>query len=252
MKRRSCRLIVIGGLFLPAIVAISGPATKASAAIYQCGVYGSRWTGWTSRDAPRRPSTGIEGASADLWANYDTSVCSTDDSGGHNFTFSYDMVYDSTSKYWSQAGNYFGYGDPCVFATTEQAVNGVSTRLYFYCTNSGEEDAYRNLLVGNPYRMAASINGETKQQTTYNPIGTWGYPFDIQFMGETKYLQSDVPGVSTNKQLFTSMGVQQYTTDDLVSTCGNVILAHYGDIPGRYATDSVSCNYVRTWTVDGQ
>lgn len=221
----------------------------ASAAIYQCGIYGSRWTGWTTADhSGPQPSSGIEGSSSYIYTNYQSNLCSTDDDPDYNFSLSYNMVYDASRDNYAQAGTFWGYGLPCVYSFVEQTQsNHQPFRELIACTNDGERHAYRNLMTGQ-YNVTSSVDGINYMISSYNPFALWDSPFDIQFMGETKYLQSDVPGIESSKEQFTAMGVQRYDDDALVTTCGNAILAPFAGTPGRYATDSVSCKHVRTWT----
>lgn len=224
---------------------------SALAAIGQCGVYGSRWAGWTTADyGGSQPTSGIEGSSAYIYTNYSSAICGTDTDSSLNFTMSYDMVYDHSRKNYAQAGTFWGYGLPCVYEFVEQAKNDVHTRKLIRCTADGERHAYRNLMTGNPYRVVSYIDGVGEMVSNYDPFDTWQEPFDIQFMGETKYLQSDIPGIPNYKENFTAMGVQRFDNDNLVTACGYVILARFAGTPGRYATDDVSCSHVRTWTQD--
>lgn len=80
-------------------------------------------------------------------------------------------------------------------------------------------------------------------------LGTGRNRLKIAFTGETYYSESDVPGSSVARTDFGSMGVQRYTDNSLVGTCGNAYLSPYSYAGAyRYGTDGPACNHVRVWT----
>lgn len=127
------------------------------------------------------------------------------------------MAYDKYGAHYVQAGTFFG-------------------------------NLWRIPVSGGSYRVSAYVDGVVQMTTTENAPISWTYPYDIQFMGETLYGESDVPGSPTTKEDFTAMGVQRYSDDTLVGSCGNVYSGIYYNTYYRYDADYVSCNHVRAWT----
>lgn len=113
----------------------------------------------------------------------------------------------------------------------------------------GSTYGYRNETVWcvaiNDWCIEMTVNGVHMKETNFNPFVAWTTPFMTAWDGETTYLESDVPGVSTAKAHFSNMQVQRYT-DDLWQTSLPALFTS-SPTSSRYKKTAVSGNAFDIW-----
>jgi hypothetical protein len=116
---------------------------------------------------------------------------------------------------------------------------------------NGAKHAYRDLYKQSCGCIVMSIDGTELTQTNFNPYGTWyagpnGDQFSPEFLGETNYTQSDMPGLPSSKTAFSGLGAQQFTNDTLGSMPCTMNGAN--DNPSRWTYSASSCTAFDIWT----
>ena len=223
-------------------------SAPAAAAIANCGTSANEQVGWGSQFYNGTQPELVEGSSSYIITRT-AALCTTDKNGGTNFSTAWNMVY--AGQGYAQAGTMYRYGASCIYAWSEQSLNGTFTDYNSGCTGAGATHAYRNLFVitNGVYHIQSSVDGKNIHTTSWDPLSYWTVPYQVAFTGETWYSASDVPGTSGAKTNFTAMGVQRFSDNSLVTSCGNVALAAYKYAgASRYSTNDTSCSYVSVWT----
>ena len=99
--------------------------------------------------------------------------------------------------------------------------------------------------------LQATIDTTPWASSEFNPFNPQqsrfgAQPWSPQFLGETGYVQTDIPGVPTKKVLYTGMGAQRYVDDQLESM--PCTLASLNDFPDRWGLSASGCTSFTIWT----
>lgn len=233
-------------LFSIGFVALEG---SAHAATYQCGARGNYFDGFIHNNAyPDR----FEGASTFLVTRVG-GLCGTDRGQISNFTNAWSMIAGSQSHgvcEWAQSGFERGYisgGGTNIrhFAQASSCSTGLQTWYSGYVA-AGVKHAYRSLWSNACSCINISVDDSTKVSTNFNPFAIWGYPFQPQFLGETSYLQNDMPGTPTLHTPFTALGAQRVSDDVLaLMPC---TMSGINDNTSSWAKDPSGCTVFDIWT----
>jgi hypothetical protein len=240
------RVAVVGTALMAAglIQVVAPPSANAAS----CGSRSTRLVGYNQYE----PSPlWVEGVSAVITDRGGYVLCTTENSI-KNFSSSWTMVFDEALG-WAQSGTMYrwGYGS-CVKLWAQQARTGVNDWVESFaggCSAVGSARRYWQefVFVNGSYRIRSRVDSTIIMTSSFSPITEWDAPYEVAFMAETSYEASNVPGVPSSKQNFTSMQVQRWSDNAWVTTCGNTGLTGWsGSV--RYDFDRPSCNNVRTWT----
>jgi hypothetical protein len=90
-----------------------------------------------------------------------------------------------------------------------------------------------------------TIDSTTWSTTTWDPFARWQTPFIPEYSEETAFLETDVPGYSNARTLYTSMGIQGYDNVNRLIPC---VLGVTNANPIRWAHHGISCTSVELWT----
>lgn len=256
-RRKRLRLVFAVTALVASSFWLTSEAAPVSAEIPQCGNQGSQFDGFYYNAAAHSDS--FEGASAYL-VNQFGAVCDTNPSTpnpnqayiGTNFTTGWVMIAAYNGAGWSQAGFLRGYNSSqYVWAQ----INSGQGTLYNQFTPdpslpNGVMHAYRELFNPSTGLVESSIDGAVFATTSFNPFGTWARSpsgsFSPQFFGETKYLESDIPGVPSAQTAFSALGVQQSVGDSLVQIPCE--LDYYNTNPSRWSMSPSACDAFNIWT----
>jgi len=129
-----------------------------------------------------------------------------------------------------------------------------ATTVQGACVNPGEHHntLQKTVPVAAPQYWAVQsiIDSTTFIQSTWSQFAAWPQPFVAEYVGETHFDESDVPGGPLNKTewgaAWHAMSVQDYYDDTFHDDCGYVTL--YQIAAKRYSTDAITCNHTRAWT----
>ena len=140
----------------------------------------------------------------------------------------------------------------CVHRWAEQATSGGFVDYYIGgCSTPGETHSYWQQAIydaGGLWHERSNIDLTIIHQSTWSPFNTWGGTFHVAFSAETYYAQTHIPGLSTAKQDFSGMQVQDRINDSWYDTCGNAFLGSYNQNSPRWGVDAPNCNHTRSWT----
>jgi hypothetical protein len=252
--RLMSRLLLAVGLTVPGALL---PEAAASAAQSNCGVRTSYFDGyvWDNRWAPR-----FEGADATLTLRTG-GLCGTDQNQISNFTNAWSMIAGDPSGSacgWAQSGFERGYvvgggnnirhfgqisNDTCSILDTRYSSS--------YITPGTTHDYYSGY-VPQCACAISYVDGVPYRTSSFDPYGTWTYPFQPQFNGETSYLQNDMPGSSTSHTQFRSLMAENASTDIYVQMpCGMIYgnsQIDYGYSPVTWQQSSSNCQSFDIWT----
>jgi hypothetical protein len=219
MKRNRGRATVMAAasvlaLGLGPILWSSGQATAAGSTCGTVGVYG------IALNVSPTGSDHYEGASANI-LNQNGDLCSSVHSN-NNVSAGWTMLTDGpdyiqtgfTDRYGISGSYFFGQVDDLGTISTQFSATAISGSHFHHYW-----EEWRNV-TGCVGCVQGFVDGDKYVQTTNNPRTSWGSLFN-QYAGETHYLESDVPGLSTSKTHYEKIQPQLYDstfTDTLDST----------------------------------
>jgi len=218
------------------LLCISGSVVHAE--VYTCGTKSNYFDGYY-----RTYGNGVaEGASGAIVTRYG-SVCDTNTSS-HNFVATWVMIANGNGGGgWVQSGYIRWYDHTTVFfsqisKTGDPNVGQFDTKFGSSSLTYGDTNHYYERWNSNCLCEHSNINSTTFLATTFDPYGSWSYPFSPQFFGETAYKQSDMPGNSASPTPFTDLNYQN-ASDNWVSYSCNV-LTKSNDLGGVTRSDGES------------
>lgn len=227
-------------------VAVCSPALllplAPSAAAATCGTRSNYFDGFTHNNASGQR---FEGSSTYLVVRA-SSLCSTDTNYISNFSNSWSMIAGGSGCQWAQSGFETGYGQPIKhFAQIAGSCSNIVT-VYGAAIHSGEKHAYRSLYNATCRCVKSTVDTTTFIVSNFDPYGTWTYPFQPQFEGETAYLASDMPGVPTSQTAFSAIGAQRVSDDVLISMPCTMVSNNSN--PAAWALSASSCTAFNIWS----
>lgn len=163
-----------------------------------------------------------EGASAHLTAQA-VAFCPGDARWRYNFSYAWTMVANNNGQGWIQSGfGQWNAGFGCLVHWSEASLDGINYNDVFgSCVSPGEVHQYWQQYTGQPCSPGDWGSGTSHGNIYSNvdtiafmsicPWGVWTTPFSIQYMGETKYLESDMPGNDTHLTNFSDMEAQRFS-----------------------------------------
>lgn len=167
-------------------------ANGADAEHYSCGSFSDFFDGYNTTSTG--PQT-IQGAFAKLVVRRG-SVCDTQYGQG-NFSIAWPMVAENPgNKGYAQSGYFRSYGTS-IQSFTEYNLHGGDgnqTRQFWGVVNPGELHTYwvDYSSIENCERLI--VDAVEKACTNFNPYSVWAQPFVAEFNGETRWVESDMPG----------------------------------------------------------
>lgn len=255
MKRIKSMLAVLA-LIGASLFVVTATAGNAQASYNPCSGY--RATGLQAGYFQQPSTAQFEGVSGLVTAP-GTTFCSPD-SANQNFTSWYTMIASGQS--WAQSGiatapwlsSVGGVSCSSKMWTWAEQEQGYPTyapvNVYGACESSGSFAA-RSLYNPANQRMESSINGVNLIVSVYNVYSWWpAQPWEVEYMDETHFNSSDMMGTPSVHADDNDMGIQRYSDDVLVTSCGNATLGIY--LPpssNRFTTGSTHCDHVYAYTV---
>jgi hypothetical protein len=156
---------------------------------------------------------------------------------------------------WDRAGYQLIQGGVTVdFAQMNRGLPGDNYISYVGMTHrlAGDIVAYKAQYLDSCTCLKAYVQGvEHLTSTGWNPKTVWGTTgWQFEDTSEANYRESDVPGVVTAKNRFSSM---QYLTSvlswtDVDCNATPLMVAVNNSVNGHWAQDTLSCTDRRTWT----
>jgi hypothetical protein len=229
-------------------ISLGDPQGLLPAAYTNCDPSGNYQEGYVSSSGSQPMQ--YEGASAQLTYEFG-NICTQGDTTGNNVSTAWTMVFSNDAKGWAQSGLLYIYGWSYWhhFAQQEYGypTNTPATK-YGSCVNQGEvHQAWQQLKFnGTSYYMSSNIDTTPLLQSSWDPLQHWTQPFYVEFDGETHHDNSDIPGYSSTRTVWSSMQVQNYANDSWYSVCSNVNFSNV--VAARYSEATVACNQVQAWT----
>lgn len=200
------------------------PPSDAKANSLNCGTTGDYFDGYYGNYGQGN----TEGTYALISAR-EVSECNNAPIGNsQNATMAYAMVAANGGGGWVQSGYLHTYGGGCVvfFAEVSKTGSSASIKTGGSCltldgTNHGFEEDYGSA-CGCEY---AKIDGTVWMTTSFDPFGTWSYPFSPQFMGEAFYRESDMPGAAATPTDFARLQGQNGSNNNYYDfSCNGFLL----------------------------
>ena len=128
------------------------------------------------------------------------------------------MISDQRSGVtgYAQSGFFRWYGSS-MYHTTEYKQDTAHTYVRKICLTcgaliDGETNQYWEQYVTSCSCLRLNVDVTILDTTPFNPYSTWVFPFRSQYYGETKYLESDMPGYLSAPTDFRSMQIQHTST----------------------------------------
>lgn len=204
------------------LVGLATNQAPAYASIYQCGAGPtSQWIGYQDLFSATSGSTGARATMTTLRG----SVCDTNRTES-NFSTAWTLLRAESRTVgqigYAQAGYMRYYNSPIYFFTEYQSGRGGSfVRQYFAGPIAGELHTFSTLVsgsAGNPIDMTVDATLLTRTPFPYYQLNNYADGNDCwgncdlipQWMSETTYQESDVPGTTSNKMRFSQMKHGQF------------------------------------------
>ncbi len=231
--------VLLGCLALTVVSPVSAHAAGACG-----GSQGSRFNGYYQNG---HPEYNWEGSSTYIVVR-DGANCSGVTNIG-NFTNAWVMIAGSNANDWAQVGFERTSGHTLRwFSQFNDGRGNLATRYStFGVTNQiGVRHTFRVLWNATDHHEHATIDTTTWAVSSFDPFANWGpLPWSPQYLEETGYAQTDVPGTAGGKVAYTGMGAQKLD-DSLVSI--PCILSGADDVPTRWAHQASGCTGFTAWT----
>ncbi len=213
-NRRPRRLVLCATLL--GLAALLAPTTANATAGSKCGTKNTN--GYF--DGYRNPGNDVwnwEGTKANITVRKGL-VCDADSSSS-NTSSAWAMIAPDNTYGWAQSGYIRWWGSSIYhFAQHKRSSStGYTTKLGSIPTTGStytySEVSYWNSTAGQ-WQINEMVNSTVIQHTNWNTFTDWHEPLAVEWFGETKYRESDVPGLSTSKAHFTNMQVQWFSDDN--------------------------------------
>ena len=238
LGRRVGRLL-LSLLFITPVVTTQLRPT-ASAYLWQCGTPGNYF------DGMYRIGDNIEGVKANITSRF-SGVCDTDSDPANNFTNAWSMITPSTSNAWVQSGYERGFGTGVRHFSQIYSPGLQDTTAWGSLFPYNEDHTYWQQYDPATKRIRSNVDLTNFLVTSFNPFAVWPQPFISEFMGEVRYLASDVPGYSGSAAGFWSIQTQR-TSNHSWQFIPCPYLTGLNDQPSRWAVQGVSCTSFHIYT----
>lgn len=255
LRRRSLRVIIgvilISG-FSPVAESVLGPATKAAAAT--CGTLQNLQEGYASNFWTGSQPETVEGAAVVLNNPGGFVLCSGNANGGQNFVTAWSMVVSNDLNGYAQSGEMYRYGYTCVKNWAEQKQDVSHTFVDYYlggCNNVGGASHkfwQQMVLISGSYYVRSNMDSTIIHQSSWFPFAGWTTPLFVQFDAEAYYAQTQIPGIATSPQDWSSLQVQSFADDSWADMCGHHNLGAVNQNSPFWQELVLSCDHFHTWT----
>lgn len=222
------------------VVALTVHAAPAYGYQNQCGAGGNNFDGML------HSGDSIEGVSA-MITSRTGGVCNTDTNPLNNFTNAWSMVASSNGLNWVQSGYERGYGTAVRHFSQVMSQNPYQfSTIYGSYFPYNEDHRYWQQYDPATGRILSNVDTTNFLVTQFRPLNYWPTPFQSQFFGEVRYLQSDVVGTTALKAGFWNIQTQRY--DNTWQSIPCPYLWGYNDQPSRWTYQGVTCTAFHIYT----
>lgn len=236
--RRPLFLLLSVLMLCPALFADS--KTPAAAYGWQCGTGSNYFAGMY------RTGDQIEGAAAYITSRF-SGVCDTDSNPINNFTNAWTMVASNNGQSWIQSGFERGFGTGVRHFSQVISPNLQDSTVYGDWFPYNEDHEYWQTLNSANGRMYSNVDGYNFLSTTFPVFNHWGTPLQSEFLGEVRYLESDIPGYWPNATGFWNISTQR-RSDHSWQYIPCPYLVSLNSQPSRWAVEGVSCTSFHIYT----
>ena len=199
-----------------AVVALLGVGLAACAPLPPpgpCGVFysNSKFDGWgVSPYLSYVRTNEYEGAAANITVR-NALLCTTDTSEANNSS-AWSMITDFRG--WAQTG-FLRAGPIGEAHFAQQSLDGTSWSTVFGSqVADGEVHHDWQQYDGGCGCIHSNVDVTRFMDSTFNPKLSWVYPYGAEFFGETKYLETNMPGWNTSQTTFSGLQVQNFSNDN--------------------------------------
>jgi hypothetical protein len=254
MSRQVARSIFAVALSCLILLApIASPPTVANAAGTCRDPIDNYFDGFYQADGR---TNAYEGVSSYIYVQQ-TYLCSGSTVEAFNFSNAWVMIagdYAGDNDAYGQVGFELTYGKPMRWFSQFHDGYGRYTTRYssFSIANEyGNRHIFRVLWSGTCSCLRAIIDTTEWATSPFNPFRSaeadFGpQPWSPQFLGETGFLQSNMPGSPSRHTRYAGMGAQRFSDDQLESM--PCILSGTNDNPGAWGLDALGCTSFDIWT----
>lgn len=212
--RATLRWVIALLAAFPLVVLAPG---EALAQIPICGTNQQFLDGFASFDSPNR----VEGVRANLTARRG-ALCDTDQRPDFNFSTSWVLLVGGNgSSGYAQSGYFARYGQPLrYFAEYDADGVGVGAnfvRVFDAEVPLGSVHTPWVQYVSGSYNLRLNYDTTILLITPFNPFVNWPQPFSPQFLGETRYQESDMPGTVGARAAYRTVQVQRFDNNSFVN-----------------------------------
>lgn len=228
---------------------VTSPA-PASAALTYCGDQGNYHDGFRKDTNDTYVTYGVSA----LVRVQHGDVCTSGDTGQTNFTNAWTMLSSHLGGGWGQTGFIRWYNHLTVHFSQWKMGSCCGAHTSFGATHlsAGELHQYWTLRTSSancpltPKCLIGHIDQTTWFYSGFDPAdGGWSTPFIQLYEGETGYLESDVPGLSSAKTGYDQMQYVNGSNQWVNQGCGMVAVQQN---PVRWDQETVTCGHRRIWT----
>jgi len=226
LKRMILGISLLLGSVAPVTTIVLFPNTQAAAEVYTCGSPSGHFF-----DGAYTSSTTVIGTSAKL-INRLGLVCDTTTTTNVrtsiNSSAAWVMLAGNSTSQYAQTGFIRTYNGPDYFFAQDNN-NGVVDTKYSTAPLSsyGQTHHYWVQWRTTCTCLRENVDATIFQETPFNPKITWSEPFSNQWMGETHYLASDMPGNPTEGYTtYTLMQVQDVASGNFSNTLPTIQYAN--------------------------
>lgn len=251
---RHATLVAAAGLALAVTVCALAPS-PAEAQLATCGTPGNWFDGFVG--FPTSSDRHYEGVRAVLTVQ-SAQVCDSDhsvfnySSNGQptplgNFTYAWSMITDPTSGGWVQSGYFRSYNQSLTNFSQVNDGHGYLHNAYTAGPAVGSTHTYwQQYVPGGGIR--SNVDTTILQTTPFNPFSQWSNgDWSPQFLNETRYRESDVPGTTGSHMHWSGLQVQRFSDDAFVDVPCD-LLTSPSDDSARWALQSTGCTSFDIWT----
>ena len=135
--------------------------------------------------------------------------------GTPNAAASWGSLASADGNSWAQAGNQHKPGEN-IYEYGEITEPGHYQIAFGPSLSPGTRIGYRSLYSSACGCMQTRADGVIMNSSFTNPYSAWAWPFDVQFFSETWYKDDNIPGTATGHAIFSGLGVQQISNDNLM------------------------------------
>jgi hypothetical protein len=228
--------VLVGSIISPVVLLSVVIVTSASAEVHTCtGSSGFYFDGAVAI------TTNVIGTSANI-VNRLGEVCDTITTStitkSVNTSSGWAMIQGARTCQYAQSGFVRTYGGTDFFFAQDNKCTGAINTTYGSQPSYGQTHHYWEEWLTTCGCVRQIVDSTIFQHTPWNPKTKWTKPFASDWLGETHYLASDVPGNPTEGYTtFTKMQVQKKATSSFTNALPTITYLNGNGF--RYDHDSV-------------